>query len=367
MAESIDILPRARGRRRPPAEPPARAAPKRAAPAAASDCPRWLRDALARRGLRPSADRPVHRLLCERDLPVDFEEHEQVSVATEHDVLDRGLREGLWLRYRDRPDVFVAGDLMVYFDGPQASLATADRLAPDLMVAFGVPNRHRRTYPVWEVGKAPDFVLEIVSPNARTRKKDVVEKPALYRRMGAREYFLFDPNGRREPRLRGWRFDRAQDVVLPLAAPVDGMRGIFSKALGLHLCHTHPWPRRRHRRPGAGRLRWHDPASGVLLDELPDVAQGRAEQTRRADAAERQRAEQARRADAAEERAATAERQQAEQARRAGAAEERAATAERQRAEQAQRADAAERQRAEGAAARRLLEEKVAALEARLR
>ena len=295
MTESIDILPRARGRRRRSAEPPARAAPK---PAAASDCPRWLRDALARRGLQPSADRPVHRLLSECDLPVDFEEHEKVSVGTEHDMLDRSLREGLWLRYQDSPDVFVAGDLMVYFDGPQASLATADRLAPDLMVAFGVRNRHRRTYPVWEVGKAPDFVLEIVSPD--TRKKDVVEKPALYHRMGVREYFLFDPDARREPRLRGWRFGRAKDVALPLAAPVDGMRGIFSEALGLHLCHTQPWPRHRHR-PGTGKVRWHDPVSGALLDTLAEVAQGRAEQTRRADAAEARTATAARqRADAAE-------------------------------------------------------------------
>ena len=52
-------------------------------------------------------------------------------------------------------------------------------------------SRHRN-YPVWEVGKAPDFVLEILSPS--TRKKDVEDKPALYRRMGTREYFLFDPS-----------------------------------------------------------------------------------------------------------------------------------------------------------------------------
>ena len=290
MAESIDILPRARGRHR-PAEPPARAAPKRAAPAAASDCPRWLRDALARRGLRPSAERPVHRLLSERDLPEDFEEHEKVPVATEHRALEHDLWEGLRLRYQDRPDVFVAGDLMVYFDGPQATLATADRLAPDLMVAFGVPKSARRTYPVWKVGKAPDFVLEIVSPT--TSKKDIEDKPALYRRMGALEYFLFDPIGRLEPRLRGWRFDRPKDVALPLKVPVDGMRGIFSEALSLHLCHTQPWPKIDHHQPGAGKLRWHDPVSGALLDTLADVERGRAEQARRADAAERQGAEDA--------------------------------------------------------------------------
>ena len=327
MAESIEALPLVRGRCRRPAEPPPRAAPK---PAAASDCPRWLRDALARRGLRPSAGRPVHRLLREHDLPEDVEEHEKVPIGTEHDALRRDLAYGIRRRYLDRPDVFVAKDLLVYFDGPQATLATAARLAPDLMVAFGVPKQARRNYPVWEVGKAPDFVLEILAPTVR--KKDIEGRPALYRRMGAREYFLFDPTGRLEPRLRGWRFDPDEDAALPLAVPVDGMRGIFSEALGLHLCHTQPWPTTDHHLPGAGKLRWRGPATGALLETADEVAQSLAEQIRRADAAE-----------------------------------ERAATAERQRAEQAQRADAAERQRAEEAAARRLLEEKVAALESRLR
>ena len=38
---------------------------------------------------------------------------------------------------------------------------------PDLLVAFGVPKQARRNYPLWEVGKAPDFVLEILSPLRR--------------------------------------------------------------------------------------------------------------------------------------------------------------------------------------------------------
>ena len=302
MAESIDALSQARGRRPRRGQPAARVAPKRATPAAASDCPRWLREALARRGLRPSDERPVHRLLREHDLPEDVEEHEKVPIGTEHDALQGDLAYGIRRRYRDRPDVFVAGDLLVYFDGPQATLATAARLAPDLMVAFGVPKQARRNYPVWRVGKAPDFVLEILSPT--TSKKDIEDKPALYRRMGAREYFLFDPTGRLEPRLCGWRFDPDEDAALPLAVPVGGMRGIFSEVLGLHLCHTQPWPTTDHHLPGAGKLRWHDPAAGALLETAEEVER---------------------------------------------------------------RAAIAERRRTEEAAARRLLEEKVAALEARLR
>lgn len=325
MAESIDALPTVRQRRR--RAPTPRVAPRLAVPDAV-DCPHWLLDALARRGLEPSAERPVHRLLRECDLPEDVEEHEKVPVGTEHDALQEELAYVIRSRYRNRPDVLVAGDLFVYFDGPGTSLATADRLAPDLMVAFGVPDRRRSNYVVWREGKAPDFVLEIFSPS--TRRKDIAEKPALYRRMGAREYFQFDPDRRTEPRLAGWRFDTGETRALPLV-PVAGMRGIHSEALGLHLCHIHPWPLAH---PGheSGRLRWHDPATGAFLETL-------AEQTRRADAAERGRTEAIGRADAAE----------------------------RERDAEARRADAAERRAVEEAAARRVLEKEVAALEARLR
>ena len=291
MAESIDALPRTRGKRSRRAEPPARAARRPAPPPAGDQCPRWLREALARRGLQPSADRPVHRLLRERDLPEDVEEHEKVSVGTEHHALERELEDGLRWRYRDRPDVFVASDLLVYFDDPEADLAAVERLAPDLMVAFDVPKQARRTYPVWEVRKPPDFVLEILSPS--TREKDVLVKPGLYRQMGAREYFLFDPTGRFEPRLRGWRFNPEGDTELPLGVPAAGMRSLLSDVLGLHLCHTHPWPTIDHHQPGAGKLRWHDPATGEFLETADEVEQDRAAQARRADAAEQRAAEEA--------------------------------------------------------------------------
>ena len=74
------------------------------------------------------------------------------------------------------------------------------------MVAFGVPKQARRNYPVWRVGKASDFVLEILSPS--TSRRDAADKPALYRRMGAREYFLFDPT------------DRLEEQVAALEAPL---------------------------------------------------------------------------------------------------------------------------------------------------
>ena len=97
----------------------------------------------------------------------------------------------------------------------------------------------------------------------------------------------FDPTGRFQPRLRGWRFVGArQGVAVPLIPLADGLRGIFSEALGLHLCHTHPWPTTDHHLPGAGKLRWHDPDARVLLETPDDVE-------RRAAIAQRRAAEEA--------------------------------------------------------------------------
>ena len=94
----------------------------------------------------------------------------------------------LRVRYGDRPDVYVSGDLLVYYEegNPRVSIA------PDAFVVFGVEDRKRMSYKVWEEGKGPDFVLEVASPN--TWREDVETKPGIYANLGVSEYFLFDPN-----------------------------------------------------------------------------------------------------------------------------------------------------------------------------
>ena len=124
------------------------------------DLPGWLRDALARRGLRPHDGwPPVHHLLTERDLPSEPDEDEAVSVSTLHDQLAYDLRPGLTLRYEGRADLRLAHDLYVYFDeihlGPPRR-AIVRRVSPDVLVSFGVSRRHRGSYTVWEESKPPD-------------------------------------------------------------------------------------------------------------------------------------------------------------------------------------------------------------------
>ena len=67
-------------------------------------------------------------------------------------------------------------------------------VSPDVYVVFGVRKRKRPSYKVWEEGGiTPDFVLEITSET--TQEKDQKLKPAIYRKLGVKEYFQYDPSG----------------------------------------------------------------------------------------------------------------------------------------------------------------------------
>ena len=109
-----------------------------------------------------------------------------------------------WVFKARRPGMCVAGDLLVYSEGhPDADgRMRPETVAPDVLVAFGVGERLRDSYVMWQEDKPPDFVMEIASES--TWRQDRDEKPARYARLGVGEYFLYDPvGGRLEPRLQG--------------------------------------------------------------------------------------------------------------------------------------------------------------------
>ena len=137
------------------------------------------------------------------------------------DLIDR-----LIARYAHRKDVYVSGNLLVYyFEGKPEKC-----LAPDCFVVFGVPAGDRRTYKTWEEGKFPDVVFEITSK--KTKKEDVVKKFTIYQDVWAvKELFMFDPTeDYLEPSLIGYRMSRGE---LKPIKPVDGR--IASKELGVAL------------------------------------------------------------------------------------------------------------------------------------
>ena len=116
-------------------------------------------------------------------------------------------------RYQDHPDVYVSGDLLMYYEegNPRKSVA------PDVFVVFGVEKKQRRTYLMWDEGKGPDFVLELASKN--TYQRDLTAKKDLYAHvLRVKEYYIHDPEGLYlRPSLRGFRLvDGVYEEIHPV-------------------------------------------------------------------------------------------------------------------------------------------------------
>ena len=164
-------------------------------------------------------------------------------------------------RYANRSDVYVSGDMLMYYEegNPRKSVA------PDVFVVLGASrDEDRDTYLLWREPKAPDFVLEVTSKS--TRRNDLVTKRALYESLGVAEYFMFDPRAEYlNPPLQGFGLHRGRYAALPVAALPNGAPALYSEALGLFL----------HVRGQA--LRLHDPAVGEdLLTALEEASARRA-------------------------------------------------------------------------------------------
>lgn len=104
-----------------------------------------------------------------------------------HRVVIYNTNDKLETFYAENDDVYVSGNLLIY-DIPGK---TTRSISPDIMVVFGIEKKMRRTYKVWEEGKAPDFVMEVSSKG--TYRNDLTRKKNRYAHIGVREYFLYDP------------------------------------------------------------------------------------------------------------------------------------------------------------------------------
>ena len=177
--------------------------------------------------------------------------------------------------FQDRFDVYVSGNLLLYYEkgNPRKSVA------PDVFVVFGVKRKTRRTYLLWEEEKGPDFVLELSSKS--TYRTDLNRKKRLYAQvLGVQEYFIYDPDHQYlNPALQGYRL--IDDSYVPIS-PVE--RRLPSTALGLELGF----------KPD-GKLGLYNPQTGswlLLRKERAEEAEVRADQ---AEAKAQQEAEARRR------------------------------------------------------------------------
>lgn len=149
---------------------------------------------------------------------------------THRDLMTDALIYPLKERFRAEPNVYVSGNLLLYYEKGNRDAA----VAPDVFVVFGIPNRQRRIYKLWEEGKAPDVVFELTLDS--TRQKDLADKRLLYEELGVREYFLFDPlREYLRPPLQGFRLQDHYYVPLTPVVWSEGEWQLRSEVLGLIL------------------------------------------------------------------------------------------------------------------------------------
>ena len=132
---------------------------------------------------------------------LQLEEGERLGALDDPGPLPEGMHQNPTLLYaanalisrlRELSGVFVDFNTFVYYDRTNRNR----RVSSDLHVALGVDTvaiRERHGYLIWEVGKAPDFVLEIASES--TARYDCTGKRDLYASIGVGEYWRYDSTG----------------------------------------------------------------------------------------------------------------------------------------------------------------------------
>ncbi len=202
--------------------------------------------------------------------------------------------------YRGDPATYVTGNILVHFCDESGEWKF---LSPDIMVVKGVEKKDRRSYILEDEGKAPDLIIELISP--KTKVEDFGNKRVVYAGWGVKEYFLFDPTGELSSApLCGFRL-QGNDYV-----PMMGAR-LHSEVLGLDLVVE------------SGQLRLYDPQTGqrLLTHEESEAARRAAEAKAAQESAARQAAEAKAAQESAARQAAEAKAAQEAAARQAAEAE----------------------------------------------
>ena len=185
------------------------------------------------------------------------EDGEPMAVSDLHRQILTWVLHALEAHFTKIPGVYVSGDILMYYveGNPQKVIS------PDVLVTFGIGQKLRRTYKVWEEGKVPEFVMEFSSKT--TYRNDLGEKRALYALLGIENYLLYDAEGLYLPSpLMG--FTLVDGDYVPISPDAAG--GVHASALGLdfHIRET-----------GLGI---YDPATNEWLQTLGEAAVVRAEQ-----------------------------------------------------------------------------------------
>jgi Uma2 family endonuclease len=224
----------------------------------------------------------VSQLIIQDDTPVDNLLHEKQM---------RLLTEPLYTSWKTEKPFLALANVGLFHEPRQTPVV------PDVMLSTEVAalpedwreHKEHLSYFVWERGKVPDVVIEIVS---NTKGQELGAKMERYARLHVPFYVVYDPEHHIQEQtltchvLLGTEYDRFPEPLLfkKLGIGLKLWQGIFENQEG-------EW------------LRWTDPAGEVI----PTGAELAAREARRAEAAERRAAEEAERAEAAERRLAELE------------------------------------------------------------
>jgi Uma2 family endonuclease len=181
--------------------------------------------------------------------------------------------------WRDRDDVYVSGNMFVYFSELQTK--GAHFRGPDVFVVLDTIKKSRKSWVAWEEGgRLPNVVIELLS--ASTEAIDRGEKMRVYSRVWRTgEYFLYDPFSHV---LEGYSLDPRRGEYDSIAPDSRGNLPVAQLGLALGL-----QPGDRYEEPGPF-LRWFDGEGRLLPEGREQVDSGRVERER-ADALARRVAE----------------------------------------------------------------------------
>ena len=114
------------------------------------------------------------------------EREDDTGETSIHISLIADLLKTLKLFFKNRENVFLSANMNLYYEKGNSRRW----YAPDLLVAFGVPNVERSSYLLWREEIFPQVIIEIASE--KTWRNDIDEKLRMYEEHGAEEYYVLD-------------------------------------------------------------------------------------------------------------------------------------------------------------------------------
>jgi len=158
-----------------------------------------------------------NELPCDDGIPMETQRH-KMQMDLLLDVLYP------WLEKRDNG--YIGGNMFIYYSAAQ--LKNQDFKGPDFFAVLNVSKIERKSWVVWEEGKAPDVIIELLSES--TANIDKTEKKEVYQnQMRVPEYFWYDPFNPED--FAGFRLSGM--VYEPLT--LNGEQDYFSEVLQLYL------------------------------------------------------------------------------------------------------------------------------------